>query len=697
MKCTGFAIVLVVLAAGHELVSAARLGETPMAKVVTLLQNMEKKIEATGKSEQESYDKYACWCEDTLAEKAEDITKAKDKIEELQNNINKNKGGLGSGGATIAQLNKDIGENLESQKEATEVRKKENTEYAEERGESEQCIGALEAAIKVLEGSGTGKKKGFLETMQEAQVLSVVAGVRPVLKARVLKHSMKQSDLEVVQHFVEKPEDFVKGKSAFVQHGQNPFGDYAPQSTQIQGILKSMYDTFTGDLEKDNAEEADKQKAFEELMATKKKELKTLESSLEDETGGFAERTKSVADDKAMRDDTKEQLASDEDFFTSTKAACQKKATFWATRSRLRTQELSGIGEAIKILNSDEAKKNFEESQKFLQLSSAVHHKGDGTTRAGAYKRLRSLASGYHSLKLAQIAVAVKTTGHFDDVIVMIDKMITTLRQEEQEDIDHRDRCEGKQNANKNSKEDSEHEIKKAEDEIKRLEDAIKDKKADVKEIEESMKKTKKTQDEITKKRKEETEDFKKAQKADAEAIETLDKALLALQKFYRDTKASALQVDGKKQPETNFQDDDYKGSTGEARGVIGIIEMLKEDITKEMKSQGQDEIDAQTEYEEDMTALTRKYRASEAAKTKTEGEIADLSSDKQDQSEKKGAAQDDLDNEKKLAEAIKKDCDWVEDHFDKRREARKAEIAGLNDAKDFLAGAGSDSDLEMP
>jgi C-terminal processing protease CtpA/Prc len=58
------------------------------------------------------------------------------------------------------------------------------------------------------------------------------------------------------------------------QVGQNPFGDYAPQSTQIQGILKGMYDAFTADLEKDNAEEAEAQKSFEELMGTKMQEQK---------------------------------------------------------------------------------------------------------------------------------------------------------------------------------------------------------------------------------------------------------------------------------------------------------------------------------------------------------------------------------------------------------------------------------------
>jgi len=663
-----------------------------MAKVVTLLEGMRTKIEATGKSEQASYDKFTCWCEETLSEKAEAISKAKDKLESLQNNINKNKGGLGSGGATIAQLKKEIAENLASQKEANEVRDKENTEYQEERTESEQCIGALEAAIKVLTGAGTGKK-GFLETLQEAQLLSVTAGVRQVLKVRSITHKFAGKQMEAMEHFLDKPGDFVNGKAALgaVQVGHNPFGDYAPQSSQIQGILQSMYDSFTSDLEKENGEEAEKQKAHEELMATKKKELNTLQESLEDETKSESEMNKDVADDKAMRDDTREQLASDEKFFAATKASCSKKATQWAQRSRLRSQELAGLDEAIKILNSDKAKKTFEEASKFLQISADAHSTATPAVRAKAYNKLRSLATNFHSLTLAQIAVAVKTKGHFDDVIVMIDKMITTLREEEAEDIAHRDRCEGKENNNKNSKEDAEHAKSKAKAAIERLDQAIKDKQGEIKEIEETMKKTKKTMEDMTDARNKETEAFKKAVKADNDSIDLLNKAKDALYKFYRQ---SFLQ--GPK-PNTNWEDGDYKGSQGEARGVVGILNMLIEDLEKEIKSAGQDEIDAQSEYEEDFNALIQNQRASAKAKTTAEGEEADLKSQKQDQEDAKDEAQDDIDNEVALAKTINGDCSWVGSHFGKRREKRKAELAGLNDAKEFLAGAGSANDLDMP
>merc|ERR1712129_301098 len=116
---------------------------------------------------------------------------------------------------------------------------------------------------------------------QEAEVLSVVAGLRKVLRNSIAEHAVSTSEYDAVSRFVHHPDGFVGSRSVSVaQITNNPFGDYAPQSTQIQGILKGMYDGFTASLEKANVEEAEQQKAFEALMATKKKELETLQLTL---------------------------------------------------------------------------------------------------------------------------------------------------------------------------------------------------------------------------------------------------------------------------------------------------------------------------------------------------------------------------------------------------------------------------------
>merc|ERR1719446_2013543 len=82
--------------------------EDPIARVVNLIEDLKSKIEEDGKAEQKTYDKFACWCEKTLAKKAAAIDAAKETIDKTQREIIETKGKLGELGATIKQLEKEI-------------------------------------------------------------------------------------------------------------------------------------------------------------------------------------------------------------------------------------------------------------------------------------------------------------------------------------------------------------------------------------------------------------------------------------------------------------------------------------------------------------------------------------------------------------------------------------------------------------
>merc|ERR1719183_1352427 len=126
---------------------------TPMARTVLLIESLAKEVKSDGKKEQASFDEYACWCEKTMQRKAADISAAKALITETQMLIKKLKAEIASHGAEIEQLKKDVAQNGAAIKDATDLRDKERKQYMEERSESEQCIGALEAATKVLTGA----------------------------------------------------------------------------------------------------------------------------------------------------------------------------------------------------------------------------------------------------------------------------------------------------------------------------------------------------------------------------------------------------------------------------------------------------------------------------------------------------------------------------------------------------------------
>merc|ERR1719424_1186862 len=90
------------------------------------------------------------------------------------------------------------------------------------------------------------------ETIQEVKLLSTLGALRGVIGSSVVRHQVSEQNLNMVRQFIDRPDDFFGAKtgSSQLQTANNPSGDYAPQSSQIQGILKQMHDDFTADLAK---------------------------------------------------------------------------------------------------------------------------------------------------------------------------------------------------------------------------------------------------------------------------------------------------------------------------------------------------------------------------------------------------------------------------------------------------------------
>jgi len=669
---------------------------SPVTRVVTLLTSLKDGVEKDGRAEQQSYDKYACWCEDTLKRKAQDIDSAKQEIDRLQTEIEHLEGALGSGAAEIAQLKKDITENIKSAEEAEGVRKKDWEEFDATKSENEQCAGALEAAIKVLSGAGTGKF--FLESLQEAQLLSVVDGVRSALSKSGVVSSMPAKDLDMVKRFISQPQAFAS-QGGFMQTGNNPFGDYAPKSTQIRGILKGMYDSFVADLEKDNADEAEKQKAYSELQATKKDELDRLQASLGKSEQDYADKNKALVSNRQTQKDTQDQLQADEVFFQETKSGCKEKAGQWAERSRLRTEELTGISKAIDILSSDDAKATFGASATNVPKAPSFSQLQMQNRHSKALATVQHLASRFQSQSLSKLAMQLRSGGRFDQVMVSIDKMIALLRAEEADDIAHRDRCQLSQDKNKNDIQDFKHTETKADAKATSLQGVIDQQDKDILSLEGEIQNSQSNLATLLSTRNTAVDLFKKNLKDDADAVELIDQALATLAAFYkRNNKKIALvqnptyAVDKDAAPSTPWDQEgkDYGGRSSETGGILAILEMIKEDILLEMKVARKDDADAETAYEAERSALQTVLDKQLASKAHANKVKADATSDKTEQNALVSQTQDELKAENALKQNLEVNCQWVASHFDKRREKRKIEMDGLAEAKEFLASGNS-------
>merc|ERR1719440_1943479 len=153
-------------------------------------------------------------------------------------------------------------------------------------------------------------------------------------------------------------------------------GAYETQSGAIQGILADMMDSFTRDYASNDEEETAKQKDFDALIKTKTEDLKQLEKALTDKTMNEGDDVKQLATDQKEREETEDELKATEEFLETTIDACKSKADEWAERSRLRTEELAGMNEAIDILTADSSKSTFTTAHMgFVQLGLERKHR----------------------------------------------------------------------------------------------------------------------------------------------------------------------------------------------------------------------------------------------------------------------------------------------------------------------------------
>ena len=195
-----------------------------------------------------------------------------------------------------------------------------------------------------------------------------------------------------------------------------------------------------------------------------------------------------------------------------------------------------------------------------------------------------------------------------------------------------------------------------------------------------------------------ETNDFKDSIKHDTEAVALLERALLSLARFYKNNKIALGLAQQKKQEPEYYKDEDkapattwsganYGGRKSETEGILAIISMLKEDLEKEMAVARKEEAEAQTSYETNRAAAQTVLDRQTASKVATEKDLADLEGTRTDVEGAKAQQLDDQSAQTDLSDAIFKDCSWVDTHFESRRTKRKAEIDGLVDAKNYLAG----------
>jgi chromosome segregation ATPase len=651
----------------------------PVRKVITMLQNMQKKVEAEGEKEKELYDKFMCYCKTSGGDLTKSISDAETKIPQVTSDIKE-------GESKLAGLKEDLSTNQADRaaaktamSEAQAVRSKEKAAYDKEAAENKADYSSLKAALAALE-AGLGAS-AFLQT-QGAQHLNRV----------VKKDLFEDSERDAVMAFLTQSEG-------------------SPGTAEIIGILKQMGDEMSKDASEAAAAEASAVKGFDELMAAKKKEVAALTKAIEEKTSRIGTLSVSVVEMKNDLGDTEEALTEDKKVLATLEKSCSTKTSEFETRVKTRQEELLALADTIKVLNDDDAlelfKKTLPSASSFMQLQVTT-----AAMRARALEMIRGARKhklNRHNLDFIALALRGRKAG-FEEVIGMIDEMVATLKKEQADDDSKKEYCAAEFDKSDDKKKALERSIKDLETTIADTKESIASAAEDIEALTTSIKALDKAVAEATAQRKEEHADFVNLMAQDGAAKEVLQFAKNRLNKFYNPKLYKAP-------PKRELSEEDRItvnmggtlaptaapggiAGTGievlaqtsarkeESTGVIAMIDLLIKDLDKEMTEAETEEKDTQADYEQMMKDSAEKRSGDAKALENKESAKADMEESLQKSKQDKTSAKKELGATLEYIHSLHSECDWLIQYFDVRKEARTSEIDSLSKAKAVLSGA---------
>merc|ERR1719182_603898 len=584
---------------------------------------------------------------------------AADRIESLSAYIDDVRGGRVEFTSERKDLEAEIAKLMDELETSKAMRKKENEDFLAAKDEMQKAIAALEQAVEVLGDTTADMKTGVL-TSVGFDLRRVVQMGKSMLSEQDVRYLEQALDGDVREPDWKK----LNRKAVFKMK-------YKARSGKIQEILADMLQTFEDNLRDAEKKEQDSLSTYEKLSEQKNSQLSAAQDAL---TSGEAEggaRSLSVEESQEEVDSLTAQVSADEGYIQQAEDSYAVKMTEWKERKRLRTEEIASISKAIEILASDDAKdlmaSSFESQGNFFLQEQARHH---SRVRKAAAK-LRELSQKHHDVRLAALSVSVmfRAKGHFDEVVDGIDKIISDLHKENDMDLKVKEDCENDRNENTKMAKNSAYEIDTETSLIVRKEAEIDAKNAEIARLQSEKKDLQLQRDEATVNRAKQAKEYAEAKATDEAAVALIGKAKDALAKFYTDNNLALAQLKARQPvvvageappPPPTTWSEPYGGAKGENNGITSIMEMVMNDIAKDITTATTVEETAIADYNSFMSETKAQIEKIDSDVTDLEGEIGDaelaIKESRQTRGDKKKLMEESLMYLRSIAEG----CDFM-------------------------------------
>jgi len=671
---------------------------TPVEKVITLLSNLVTEVQVEGKTEATNYDEYACFCKSTTDEKSDSITAGRDAIDTLS-------AAIAEDTATKAEKTKELGERktkheeLQTELAATETRlAKEKAEYEAEAADLSKAIASLEGAIDSLENT----KPVLLEVRKSVQVAVALAdGMNMITEQKR------------------------KALTAFLQTSVDPSDPtYKYHSQGIIDMLNQLNTEFSNEKMQLDSDWETAKKTLDDTIADLSKMIAANDAAMKQLTKDIDALAAKIATDRGTLVETEGVLKDDQLYLKDLTAQCEERANDWDQRSAMRRDELAALSGALEILTKKVKSADEEANARALlqaqarKVSVAPHSEGVAFVQeAATIKKEKALLKGTSKLSTQALHMRVvevlKKEGNrlgspvlstlamkvaadpFKKIKGLIQELIERLLAESQAEATKKGFCDtelGKANSDRDFR------MKDAKDlnlELEALEIKKADLEAEIELLTDEIETLDKNLKEATREREASHDDNIATISTAKDGLKAVTEGIQILKVFYKNAaKAGSFMQYSPVDEDTSGPgfEGNYAGKQDAAKGILGMLEVIKTDFERTIRTTEASEKKSHEEFTEfdrtskaDISGKTTKKTLDEEDLETTDNTITEKMSSMQ-------TAVDLLDSALLRLEELKPTCIDTGMSYAERVEKREAEMRALKNALCILDTEGVES-----
>jgi hypothetical protein len=643
--------------------------ESPISKVLTLLDDLRKKVLLDGEVEQKQYEKYTEWCEDEAVSKQYQIKNGKAKIEDLSAIIEKATAGIMDADSIIADTAKVVTTNENDMKAATAIREKEHADFVAADADLEETIDMLGRASGIIAKS---LKAGSFAQVSKSSLKDLENALSVVMKVGIFE----AKDTSQLQAFMQSSDD-----DDFLTVTPPAAKAYEAHGASILEVLEDMKEKAVEMRNNGQKEEMNAVHAYNMLKQSLENEVKADKKALDEAKLDKASASETKATAEGDLATTTKMVEETQAFLGDLSNDCQTKANDWAVSQKSRAEELKALTEAIAIIK-EKTGASTATAYGLLEVSAM------GLAPTEVVDKLTKLGRKTQDVALSQLALRAKAafqmgTGDvFAKVKEMIQQMIDKLVADAAEEADHKAWCDKETAETQEKIEDHTRKVDKLTAKIDKAAAEIAQLTESIAELQKAVADNHKLQLNMQQIRAEDKEAFQKVKKDFTEGIEGLTMALQLLREYYAASPSpeALLQVmrtymDQPSDPNVHAKSSDA------ATGIIGLLEVAESDFTKLLADAEVEEQTAQKAYEKvthennvDTAIKEADIKYSVKEKAGLEKSVADLKEDREGE-------QAELDAVTEYFAKVRPGCTTKPMTYDERKKRRENEVAGLKEA----------------